>query len=168
MVDDMQNTGESLAALRIAVADPLDAGVVCTMVRELAAHEGSLDSVTSDEQRWREMLADPDVTVLVASMDGEPVGFVSAVRRLHLWSGREIVALDDLYVRAGARDRGIGAALLRALAGRSGERVIRWEVDEANLAGQRFYLRLGAKLRRKVIARWDPTDGDRRAARPTS
>lgn len=138
------------------------------MVRELAAHEGSLDSVTSHEQRWREMLTDANVTVLIASMRGEPIGFVSAVRRLHLWSGREIVALDDLYVRAGARDRGVGEALMRALADRSGEQLIRWEVEESNLAGQRFYVRLGAKLRRKVIAWWDPTGSDRRAARPTS
>jgi ribosomal protein S18 acetylase RimI-like enzyme len=159
---------EPLDAVRIAVADPTAAGAVCAMVRELAAHEGSIDSVTSDEQRWREMLTDANVTVLIASMHGEPIGFVSAVRRLHLWSGREIVALDDLYVRAGARDRGVGEALMRALADRSGEQLIRWEVEETNLAGQRFYVRLGAKLRRKVIAWWDPTGSDRRAERPTS
>ena len=159
---------EPLDALRIAVAGPTAAGVVCTMVHELASHNGSLDNVTADEQRWREMLADPDVTVLVASIKGEPIGFVSAVRRLHLWSGREIVALDDLYVRAGARDGAVGEALMRALGDRSGEHPIRWEVEETDLAGQRLYLRLGAKLRRKVIARWDPTGTDRRAARPTS
>ena len=33
------------------------------------------------------MLARPDVLVLVAERDGVPAGYVSAVRRLHLWLG---------------------------------------------------------------------------------
>jgi GNAT superfamily N-acetyltransferase len=154
--------------VRIVVAEPGDAAAVFTMVRELAAHEGSLEAVTSDAQRWEQMLAHPDVTVLIAVADDEPVGFVSAVRQLHLWSGAEIVALDDLYVRSAARNRGVGEALMLALAERSGALPIRWEVEEGNLAGQRFYLRLGARLRRKVVAWWNPTAFAQPRPRPTS
>lgn len=142
--------------------------MVSTMVRELAAHEGSLHVVTSDAQRWCEMLGDRNVTVLLAVADDEPIGFVSAVRRLHLWSGTDIVALDDLYVRSGARNNGVGEALMLALAERAGEMPIRWEVDEGNIAGQRFYVRLGARVRRKVVAWWSPATSSARRARPTS
>lgn len=155
--------------VRIVVAEPGDAAAVSAMVRELAAHEGSLDAVAADAQRWGEMLGEPDVTVLMAvADDDEPIGFVSAVRRLHLWSGTEIVGLDDLYVRSSARNSGVGEALMRALAARSGAQPIRWEVEEGNLAGQRFYLRLGARLRRKVVAWWDPTTTAALRPRPTS
>ncbi len=154
--------------VRIIVAEAGDAAVVLAMVRELAAHEGSLNAVTSGEQRWSEMLAQSDVTVLLAIANLEPIGFVSAVRRLHLWSGAEIIGLDDLYVRPSARNSGVGEALMRALADRSDGLPLRWEVEEGNLAGQRFYLRLGARLRRKVIAWWNPAGPPGPRARPTS
>jgi GNAT superfamily N-acetyltransferase len=125
------------------------------MMRELATHEGSLSAATTSEDRWRELLARDDVTVLLAMVGSDVVGYVSAVRRLHLWSGLEVVALDDLFVRPGYRNSGVGEALMRSLAARS-DRPIRWEVDEGNLAGQRFYLRLGARLQRKVVAWWNP------------
>ncbi len=154
--------------VHIVVAGPSDAADVFTMVRELASHEASLDALAVTERRWREMLTDDEVTVLLAIIDGQPVGYVSAVRKLHLWSGEDIVALDDLYVRAAARNAGVGEALMRALAERCGDRLLRWEVDEGNLSGQRFYLRLGARLRRKVVGSWRPSAADEPPARPTS
>lgn len=126
------------------------------MVRELAVHEGALAAVTTDEDGWRQLLGDDRVTVLLATVDGEPVGYVSAVRSLHLWSGRQIMALDDLYVRAPLRDRGIGEALMRELARHSDGLALRWEIEEGNIAGQRFSVALGARLRRKVVAWWHP------------
>ena len=54
--------------------------------------------------------------MLLAERDGGPVGYVSAVRRLHLWTGGDVLALDDLYVRPGHRDAGIGRRLMAALA----------------------------------------------------
>ncbi len=143
------------AGLRIVRAEPAHAVTIRTLMRELAAHEGSLAAATTSEQRWSELLARDDVTVLLATVEGEPVGYVSAVATLHLWSGDEIVTLDDLYVRPAFRNTGVGERLMRALACRP-ELAIRWEVEEGNLAGQRFYLRLGARLRRKVVAWWEP------------
>jgi GNAT superfamily N-acetyltransferase len=144
------------SGLRIMQAAPENAPAVHAMVRELAVHEGALAAVATDEEGWRELLGDDRVSVLVATVDGEPVGYVSAVRSLHLWSGREVMALDDLYVRAPARDRGIGEALMRELAARCDGLPLRWEVEEGNLAGQRFSVALGARLRRKVVAWWHP------------
>lgn len=146
------------AASRVDVrrAGPADAAVVLAMVRELAEEDG--DAVTSDEAGWARMLGRPDVVVLVAERDGVPAGYVSAVRRLHLWSATDILGLDDLFVRPGYRDAGVGRLLMSELARLAApeDLLIRWEVREENLRAQQFYERLGARLRSKVIAVWTP------------
>ncbi|MGN6753819.1 MAG: GNAT family N-acetyltransferase [Intrasporangium sp.] len=141
-------------------AAPTDAESVMEMVREIAAHEGQSEHVTVTSARWADVLARPDVIVLLASRDGRDLGYVSAIRRLHLWSDRDVIALDDLYVREEARNAGVGRALMATLASRHAEPdrlKITWGVEPDNLAAQRFYQRLGAGLRHKVVAGWDPT-----------
>ncbi|MFE9694484.1 GNAT family N-acetyltransferase [Micromonospora sp. NPDC005806] len=140
----------------IRPAGPADAGIVDTLVREIAAHEGDAAHVTVTMDGWRTLLGRNDVTVLLAERAGEPLGYVSALRRVHLWSGRDILALDDLWVRASARDGGVGRALMLALARTAADDglVIRWEVKPENAGAQRFYRRLGARLFPKVIAGW--------------
>ncbi|MFJ8578256.1 GNAT family N-acetyltransferase [Micromonospora sp. NPDC093277] len=142
----------------IRAAGPADATTVDTLVREIAAHEGDSEHVTVTLDAWRGLLGRGDVTVLLAERAGEPLGYVSAVRRAHLWSGRDILALDDLWVRASARDAGVGRALMLALArvAAKDRLVIRWEVKPGNAGAQRFYQRLGAGLYTKVIAGWRP------------
>jgi ribosomal protein S18 acetylase RimI-like enzyme len=144
--------------VQVRSAGPDDAAAVLTMVREIAAHEGNASDVAGTPQSWATMLARPDVVVLVAERDGVPAGYVSAVRKLHLWLGRDIYALDDLSVRDGYRDAGVGRLLMRELArlASAEDMVIRWEMAEQNVAAQRFYRRLGASLRTKVIAAWSP------------
>jgi ribosomal protein S18 acetylase RimI-like enzyme len=139
-------------------AEPDDAGTVLTMVREIAAHEGDASDAAGTPESWAAMLARPDVVVLLAERDGVPVGYVSAVRRLHLWLGQDILVLDDLFVRDGYRDAGVGRLLMRELAALAApeQLPIRWEMREENIAAQRFYRRLGASLRTKVIAFWTP------------
>ncbi len=139
-------------------AGPDDAATVLTMVREIAAHEGDASAASGTPESWAAMLARPEVVVLIAERDGVPVGYVSAVRRLHLWLGRDILGLDDLFVRDGYRDAGVGRLLMTELAALAApeQLAIRWEVGEDNVAAQRFYRRLGATLRRKVVAFWQP------------
>ena len=103
-------TAESIVDVRRA--GPEDAETVLTMVREIAALEGDASDVVSDLPAWTAMLARPEVVVLVARRDGHPAGYVSAVRRLHLWLGTDILVLDDLYVREGFRDAGVGRLLM--------------------------------------------------------
>jgi ribosomal protein S18 acetylase RimI-like enzyme len=141
----------------IQPAAPADAVIVHELLSELAGHERSLASVQISVDDWPALLADPRVRVLLAWAGDHPVGYVSAVRRLHVWSGAEILALDDLYVRPEGRDHGVGRRLMTALAedaAAEGLTMIRWEMEPENHGAQRFYRRLGAVLREKVIATW--------------
>jgi ribosomal protein S18 acetylase RimI-like enzyme len=139
-------------------AGPDDAAVVLGLVREIAAHEGAVSDVRSGPQAWAAALARPDVVVLLAEVGGEPVGYVSAVRRLHLWLGTDVLALDDLFVRDGHRGAGIGRLLMTGLArlATAEDLVVRWEVRADNTAAQRFYRGLGAQLWTKVVVWWPP------------
>ena len=97
-------------------ATPADAADVTAMVPEITAHEDQTAHGHVDVEQWRRLLSRADVVVLLAERDGAPVGYVSAVRQLHLWTGGDVVDLDDLYVRPGHRDAGVGGQLMAALA----------------------------------------------------
>ena len=138
-------------------AGAADAEVVLAMVRELADHQDEGRFVTAGLDVWTRLLGRDDVVVLVAEQDGRASGYVSALRRLHLWSGAEVLALDDLYVRPSGRDSGLGRALMLALAryAEPDRLTITWGVRPDNTSAQRFYERLGAVLRDKVVVSWD-------------
>ncbi|GAA4188687.1 GNAT family N-acetyltransferase [Microbacterium oryzae] len=155
--------------IRIRQAGTADAREIDAMVRELAAHENSLEHVQVDATGWQRQLARPDVVVLLAEDDDEAVGFASTTRRLHLWSGGDLLALDDLYVRPERRDRGVGAQLMTAVArlAAADDLLVVWGVRLDNSAGQRFYARLGATLSTKMTAAWAP-EGYRRHLAATS
>ncbi|MBW8765120.1 MAG: GNAT family N-acetyltransferase [Geodermatophilales bacterium] len=156
----MQSPELRTAESRVDVrrAGPGDAAVVRTMVNELAADDGAVQEVGVPTERWAAMLGRDDVVVLIAARDGQPVGYVSAVRKLHLWDGADILALDDLYVREASRNAGVGRLLMTELARWAAPQdlLIRWEMHEDNTAAQAFYGRLGATLRTKVVAAWTP------------
>ena len=107
-------TAESRVDVRRAAAE--DAAVVLAMVRQIAVLEGEAEHLAGTEESWARVLGRDDVVVLIAERDGEPVGYVSAVRTLHLRSGGDILALDDIYVREAARDAGVGRLLMTELA----------------------------------------------------
>ena len=123
-------------SVTIRRAEPNDGDALLTMMREIAGAEA----------------------VGTVERDGAAIGYVPAVRRLNIWAGRSIIALDDLYVRAAHRDGGVGGGLMTAVAevAAPGQRIIRWEVESDNHAAQRFCERLGASLWTKTIAAWRP------------
>lgn len=134
------------ASVTVRRAEPKDAPLVAAMVREIAEHEGQSEHVHVDDRDWSALLARPDVTVLLAEAGDHVAGYVSAVRQLHLWSSRDLLALDDLFVRPAHRDAGIGRRLMEELAGVVGpERVL-----------MRSCCRLGATLVRRSSRPGDP------------
>ena len=158
MTDALTSTSPP-ADVVIRRATPADAGGVATMVAEIAAHENQAGQVHVDVDQWRALLGRTEVIVLLAERDGQAVGYVSALRQLHLWTGGDVLNLDDLYVRPGQRDGGVGRRLMAALAGLAApeQLLIRWGMEVDNIGAQRFYRRLGAGLRPKVVAAWTPS-----------
>ena len=69
----------------------------------------------------RRFLGEPTAHLCVAYVDGVPAGFVSGVETTHPDKGTEVL-LYELGVDEPFRRRGIGTALVRALAGRARER----------------------------------------------
>jgi ribosomal protein S18 acetylase RimI-like enzyme len=147
-----------LPVVSIRRATAADATEVTTLVGEIAAHEGQAAYVQVDDEQWRALLKRPEVIVLLAERDDVAVGYVSAVRQLHLWTGGDVLNLDDLYIRPGHRSEGIGRRLMAALASHAAPDglLIRWGMEADNADAQRFYRRLGATLRPKVVAGWSP------------
>jgi ribosomal protein S18 acetylase RimI-like enzyme len=138
-------------------ADPTDADVLLAMMCEIAGAE-AVGTVEVSAERLRVLLDRDDVVVFIAQYGGDAIGYVSAVRQLKIWVGRSIIALDDLYVRPGHRDRGVGRMLMAAMAAAAApeQRIVRWELETDNFGAQRFYERLGSTLRTKLIAVWRP------------
>ncbi|MBX9245617.1 GNAT family N-acetyltransferase [Actinotalea ferrariae] len=148
--------GAPTVTIRRAV--PADAATVQTLVLEIAAHEGDTEHVRVTAERWQQLLERDDVVVLLAERDGRALGYTSAVRRLHLWTGGDVLAVDDVYVRPGERSNGLGRRLLTAMAAVAEPEglLLTWGVEPENTGAQRFYAGLGATLRDKVIAGWAP------------
>ena len=102
-------------SIRRAVED--DAELVRTMLIELAMHQEQGEHVTASADDWRRFLKRDDVVVMIAEIDERAAGYVSALRRPYLWGGEDLLALDDLYVRAQFRDAGVGRALVSSWPG---------------------------------------------------
>ncbi|MET4097310.1 GNAT family N-acetyltransferase [Arthrobacter sp. UYCu712] len=139
-------------------AQPRDAEATLTLLKGLAEHEDSSQHVHLTLKQLEEYLHRDDVIIFLAEVDGSQIGYSSALRRTYFWGGSEIIALDDLYVRASHRNKRVGEHLMKAMAGQAAHDglTVMWEVTPTNVAGQRFYSKLGAKLSTKVIATWTP------------
>src|SRR3954451_15597034 len=124
-------TSTPTAAVTIRRATPADAADVATMVAEIAAHEDQTAHVHVYVEQWRALLERPEVIVLLAERGGQAVGYVCALRQLHLWTGGDVLNLDDLYVRPGHRDAGVGRQLMAALAALAApdQLLIRWGME---------------------------------------
>ena len=109
-------------------------------------------------------LADPGHHLLVAYEGAEPVGFVSGVETTHPDKGTEML-LYELSVAEAFRRRGIGTALVRALADLARERGCygMWVLtDDDNDAGRRTYTAAGAgEQGSPLMLSWDlgPQEG---------
>ncbi|WP_258062227.1 GNAT family N-acetyltransferase [Arthrobacter sp. B0490] len=98
-------------------------------------------------ERFRRLLTLPDVLVVLAEDEaGDATGFAFLTVRPTPYYDGPLAQLEELYVRPGRRDRGIGTALLaEAVDGvrlrGAGEMHI--DVDEVDVDTRRFYERHG-------------------------
>ena len=134
------------------------------MIRRLGPHDVALvhqaaelfDDAPRDDAAARFLNSD-DHHLLLAFDDDEPVGFVTGVELTHPDKGVEMF-LYELAVAEAAQRRGVGTALVEALAELARERGCRgmWVLtDEDNAAARATYRKAGATIEeRTMLMEW--------------
>ena len=147
-------------SVAVRPATVADAPAIDRLIRALAAHDGVSERVRFTQPQLAAALSGPAprLSALVAERGGVVLGFVSYTVDFAIWTGGEIVRMDDLFVTATCRGQGIGRRLLSAVADTALARgaAVCWEVEPDNAAAQAFYRSLGVELRPKIAARWWP------------
>jgi len=142
---------ESADRFTIRSAAPADADDVFRLIRGLAEYERLAAEVTGSAATLRAHLfgARPSAEVLVAESGGPLVGFALFFPTYSTFLTRPGLWLEDLFVEPERRRRGIGGALLTAVARTAVERGcarLEWAVLDWNAPAIRFYESRGAKV----------------------
>ena len=137
--------------LAIRNATAADAPLIMTMIRELAEFERELDQVDAiaEDLLRAGFGVNPHFEALIGEWDGAPVAYALYFFTFSTWAGRQSLFVEDLFVRAEFRRKGIGKAMLRHMAAIARERKcygMRWEVLNWNTPAIEFYRSLGATL----------------------
>lgn len=136
------------AAIRPAGAG--DVGAVLRLIKALADYEKLAHEVVATEDDLRRTLFGPRpaAEVLLAEEGGQAVGLALFFQNYSTFLGRPGLYLEDLFVDPACRGRGIGKALLQAVARLAVERRcgrFEWSVLDWNQPAIDFYRSLGAK-----------------------
>jgi GNAT superfamily N-acetyltransferase len=128
-----------------------DVPLLRKLIRELAEFERELDlCVIQEADLARDGFGeDPKFRALIAEWTGQPAGYALFFDNYSTWVGPQLY-LEDLYVRAQFRGKGIGTALLSAvadLAEREKKKAMQWEVLDWNQGAIALYRSLGAEFR---------------------
>ncbi len=137
--------------LSIRSARAPDVVLLRTMIRELAEFEGQLEWVAIRES---DLLRDgfgpnPKFRALIAEWDGQAAGYALFFGYYSTWVGPGLY-LEDLFVRERFRGKGIGSALLAAVARIARDEKcssVQWEVLGWNEKAIGLYKKLGAEFR---------------------
>lgn len=132
--------------IRRAVA--ADAAPLASMLRALNDEPGLRPELITPESVVRDLIADPRSLVLLALPAGVPVGFATAHACYDSGHSRWGMFLNDLYVTPEARRRGIGRALVGAVAAaarREGGCFLWWNADAGDELALRFHGTLSAE-----------------------
>jgi GNAT superfamily N-acetyltransferase len=138
-------------SLIIRRARPDEAGLVLSLVRELADYEKLLHEVEATAAGIGEALFGSNVRLFcdIAECNGEVAGFAVWFINFSTFSGRSGIYLEDLFVRPAQRGKGIGKALLSHLAREcvaNGWSRLQWAVLDWNTPSIEFYKSLGAEM----------------------
>lgn len=127
-----------------------DVPALVGLIRDLAAYEREPDAVEVDEGLLAAALfaEAPVVFANVADDDGVVSGMTIYFRNYSTWTGRLGIYLEDFFVRPEAHGRGVGTALMVALADEARENGyarIDWSVLDWNESALGFYRSIGAR-----------------------
>lgn len=136
--------------LTIRSCRPGDAETLVLMIRELATYEQLQDFARATPEALRAHLfgSRPFAEALIAERDGQPAGFALFFGTYSTFRGQPGMYLEDIYVREEQRGKGVGTALLAAVARLAVERGcgrMEWSVLDWNKPAVEFYSSHGAR-----------------------
>lgn len=137
-------------AIQISPVTRDDVPLILRMIGELADFERLTHEAVATEDDLRRALfsARPHAEVVIARRGSEALGFALFFHNFSTFAGKPGIYLEDLYVRAEARGRGVGTALLQHVARLACERGcarFEWSVLNWNRRAIDFYEKLGAR-----------------------
>lgn len=137
------------AGFGLRFAHKEDVGLILAFIRELAVYEKMENQVTATEELLAEWIfAKGKAEVILAEEDGQAIGFALFFHNFSTFLGRAGLYLEDLFVRPEARGKGIGKALITAVARLAVERGcgrLEWACLDWNAPSIAFYRALGAE-----------------------
>lgn len=135
--------------MTIRSATPGDLPTILAFVRGLAVYERLEHEAVATEADFAAALFSerPAAEVVIAELDGQPVGFALFFPTFSTFVGKPGMWLEDLFVLPEHRGRGVGKALLVHLARLAVERGygrFEWSVLDWNEPAIGFYRSIGA------------------------
>ena len=136
--------------LRIQAASERDLPLILSFIHKIAAYEKLSHQVTATEETLRASLFGPKpaAEVLLAYWNDTAAGYAVFFHNFSTFLGRSGMYLEDLFVEPELRGKGIGKALLAAVAKEAQQRDcgrLEWAVLDWNKPAIDFYLSLGAR-----------------------
>jgi len=138
--------------LHIRAAAPDDAALIHGLILEIADYEKLRHEVVATVDLVREALFPQHglatAHALIGEIDGVPQGYALYFFNFSTFMGRPGLYLEDVFVRPASRGRGLGKALLIALAEIAKHHNcarMEWSVLDWNTPAIEFYTSLGAR-----------------------
>jgi GNAT superfamily N-acetyltransferase len=142
-------TDKTAARVRIRRSRIGDARAIIDMADALNRHEGKPPTPLTEESVRRHMFGRRRILAcLIAEIDGCIAGYVAYQPSLDMETGSTGLYMSDLFVREAARRRGVGRALMSAVAReglRGGHSWLAWNAMTSNPEALGFYGAIGAK-----------------------
>ena len=134
----------------IRPARPGDVADILRLIQALAEYEKLAHEVVATEAALKQTLFGPKpaAEVLLAEEGGRPVGLALFFQNYSTFLAKPGIYLEDLFVDPSVRGKGIGKALLQAVAKLAVQRGcgrFEWAVLDWNRPAIDFYESLGAK-----------------------
>ena len=153
------------AEVALRAAGPAELAELLAMLERFNASQGYPFDAAVARSALGELLAKPELGRAYRILEGgASVGYAVLCFGWSLeWGGRDAF-VDEIFVEAHARGRGVGRAALRALireAERLGVRALHLEVESGNEAGQALYRSEGFAGKDRQILTLRPTETSR-------
>lgn len=135
--------------VEIRAGTPGDVPLLLTLIRKLAEFEKLTTGATEESLRADLFGEAATARTLLAFVDGEPAGYAIYFFSFASMEGRRALWLEDLFIDAGFRGKGIGKAMMTYVAKIAVENRcarLEWIVLDWNSSAIEFYEGLGADI----------------------